>query len=240
MPPTSRLPNGALAAPLPILEGDRPVTALILDDSEFDRRRIARLLEKASPGIQVLEAETMAEFEAALEEGPMDLVFIDYLLVGTDGLSALDELLSRPDQQGATAIMLASQGNLRVAMSAMRRGCADYIEKSELSAEGLAETLSRALGRRLLQAALETPGGLEATLQGTALRLVAATSVELRAKAEELIERLKALCTKAGPGPIEAADESEALAAAAELMQLLTELQGHAARGLRGPVGRMI
>lgn len=232
--------KSALATPLPILEGDRPITALILDDSEFDRRRIARLLEKASPGIEVREAETMEEFEAALEEEPMDLVFIDYLLVGTDGLSALDRLLDKPEQRGATPIMLASQGNLRVAMSAMRRGCADYIEKSELTVNGLADTLSRALGRRLLKVVLETPGGLEATLQGTALRLVAASSVELRAKAEELIERLKSLCAKARDGKIAADDESSALSTAAALMQLLSELQGHAAHGLRGPMGRLI
>ena len=239
MPPSLKSAGAPIAA-MPLLEGDRPISALIFDDSEFDRRRIARLLERASPGMQVLEAETMAEFEAALEEGPLDFVFIDYLLVGTDGLSALDRLLDRPDQQGATAIMLASEGNLRVAMSAMRRGCADYIEKSELSAEGLAETLATALGRRLLKAALETPGGLEATLQGAALRLVAASSVELRAKAEDLIAKLKALFATAAGGKVDEETERRALAVAAEVVQLLTELQEHASRGLRGPVKHLI
>ena len=183
------------APPLPGSVAGLPVRALVLDDSAFDRGQVGRLLRKVCGSVAVRDAADLDEFRTALDEVDYDLVMIDYLLVGTTGLTALDVLTEHPRQSGSTAIMVAGEGNLDVALTAMRRGCRDYIPKSDLSVDGLREVLGRALDRTFERAATESPEALTRTVENAAVRFASASGTVAAALSREILRRVGPLCT---------------------------------------------
>ncbi|MBC7286870.1 MAG: diguanylate cyclase [Armatimonadetes bacterium] len=72
-------------------------------------------------------ADEAACLQALSEQGPFDVLLLDYTLPGTTGL----ELLAAVREAGfdLPAIMLTGSGNERVAASAVRAGIADYLIK---------------------------------------------------------------------------------------------------------------
>lgn len=153
------LSTAAIVGDPPIL----PVQAtriLILDDSETDRMRLRRCCESAGLHVEVTETDTLASFEVALADADFDLVFIDYMLVGETGLAAVDIYAALPLARRAPAIMLAGEGRIDIAVDAMRRGCADYVTKSELSVATLQKSIATAMERVLREA--ENRQGAEA------------------------------------------------------------------------------
>ncbi|GGL63591.1 response regulator [Wenxinia marina] len=231
--PTSLPADAPALSPFTVGRLDRPPTALVLDDSAFDRRRLSRLLDRICPAIEVIETSTVAQFEDALKRNRVELVFIDYLLAGWTGLAALDRLMADPVHGGATAIMLAGQGDLQIALQAMRRGCADYLEKASLSEETLTDALATTLARRMLNTALDARQVLETTLQRTALRQAAATGAQLRSRTLGAISALDdariAGAQRGGPSLDRTADLLR------ELAGLVSDLEGQTARVLRRP-----
>ena len=172
------------AAPLTSLR-DRGPAALILDDNEFDRIRLSRMLRRALPDIDIRQAQDVDAFERELDQGEVDLVFIDYLLPGQDGLAALGKLRAHPDQSTATPIMLVGHGDHRVARLAMRGGCADYVEKSDLTPEALTRMLSETMVDRPAGLADEAAIAERLALRETVIRLIAALGLEIRDDAEQ-------------------------------------------------------
>ena len=100
---------------------------LIVDDEEDIRDLIAGILE--DEGNETRQAH---DADSALEEIARrrpSLVFLDIWLQGSrlDGLQLLDELQSQhPD---LPVVMISGHGNVETAVSAIRRGAYDYIEK---------------------------------------------------------------------------------------------------------------
>ena len=100
---------------------------LIVDDEEDIRDLIAGILE--DEGNETRQAH---DADSALEEIARrrpSLVFLDIWLQGSrlDGLQLLDELQAQhPD---LPVVMISGHGNVETAVSAIRRGAYDYIEK---------------------------------------------------------------------------------------------------------------
>ncbi len=155
------MPSVVLDAPLESLPNDDPPTIaramrlLVVDDSELDRQRMLRLCTRAGLRFTAAEAGTLAEMATALDEQSFDLVFIDYVLAGDTGLDALDLLVSHPDQTAAAAIMIAGEGQIDIAVDAIRKGCSDYLTKSQTSVEILQKSIATALERRMLSAIID-------------------------------------------------------------------------------------
>ena len=171
-----------------------PVRALVLDDSDFDRTRVARLLRKVCGSVSIRDASDISDFRSALDEADFDLILIDYLLVGETGLTAVDLLAQHPRQSGSTAIMVAGEGNLDIALRAMRRGCTDYIPKSDLSVDGLRDILANALQRTFERVALRNPTALSRTVEGASLRFAAASGGATVALGQQILSRIGPLC----------------------------------------------
>ena len=190
--------GSALSLETTILPGTgprAPVRALVLDDSDFDRTRVARLLQKVCGTVTIRDASDIGDFRAALDEADFDLILIDYLLVGETGLTAVELLADHPRQAGSTAIMVAGEGNLDVALRAMRGGCTDYIPKSELSVEGLRDILAQALQRTFERVAMHSPQALAQTVEGASLRFAAASGNASAALGRQILARIGPLCT---------------------------------------------
>lgn len=113
---------------------------LIIDDEEAIRFSLRGILE--DEGMEVLEASD-AESGLALADGEaLDLVFLDIWLPGMDGLAALD--LLRADHPDVPVVMISGHGTIETAVSAIRRGAYDFIEKP-LSLEKIVILAARAI-----------------------------------------------------------------------------------------------
>ncbi|NCC25352.1 MAG: sigma-54-dependent Fis family transcriptional regulator [Deltaproteobacteria bacterium] len=113
---------------------------LIIDDEQDIRLSLRGILE--DEGFEVIEAATGEEgSRLALEQSP-DLVLLDIWLPGQDGLEVLDFLhLRLPD---LPVIMISGHGNIETAVTAIKKGAHDFIEKP-LSLEKIVVSVQKAL-----------------------------------------------------------------------------------------------
>jgi PAS domain S-box-containing protein len=116
---------------------------LVVDDDEVDRMAVRRALRSAGVAAHVAEAETVEAALAALADGELDAVFLDYQLPGGDGL----RVLKRAREAGfrAPVIVLTGQSDDQVAVELMKAGASDYLTKGSLTPERLEQTLRTAL-----------------------------------------------------------------------------------------------
>lgn len=113
---------------------------LIIDDEEAIRFSLRGILE--DEGMEVLEAcDAESGLPLADAEAP-DLVFLDIWLPGMDGLTALD--LLRAAHPDVPVVMISGHGTIETAVSAIRRGAYDFIEKP-LSLEKIVILAARAV-----------------------------------------------------------------------------------------------
>ncbi|PRZ42949.1 response regulator [Tritonibacter scottomollicae] len=125
---------------------------LTLDDDNVDRMRLIRICEKSGMSFEYSEAENLSQLRSLLDQEPFDIVFLDHNLGRDSGLDALHMVISHEDQAGAIPIMVTGANDLKIAMDAMRNGCADYLVKEELTVASLTKSVATAVERRMLYA----------------------------------------------------------------------------------------
>ncbi|WP_454833040.1 response regulator [Pseudoxanthomonas wuyuanensis] len=114
---------------------------LVVDDDPDLRRLITDFL--ASHGYQVESANNVAEMRRAIEARRPDLVVLDVMMPGEDGLSAARQLAS---EHGPAVIMLSALGSDTDRIIGLEVGADDYLAKPCNPRELLARV--RALLRR--------------------------------------------------------------------------------------------
>ncbi len=100
---------------------------LVVDDEEDIRELVAGIL--SDEGHETRTARDADSALQAIDERLPRLVFLDIWLQGSrlDGLSLLDEIKQRyPD---LPVVMISGHGNIETAVSAIKRGAYDFIEK---------------------------------------------------------------------------------------------------------------
>lgn len=133
----------------PLAGHGQTLSILILDDNEFDRRRIARLAEQMGLDLRITNVAALADLPAALDDAVFDLAFLDYRLPEGDGLDALQMIRSHPRNTSAAIIMVAGETLTDVVIQAIRGGCDDFIEKDRLDPDHLKEAVQKALEQSL-------------------------------------------------------------------------------------------
>ena len=118
---------------------DQTIHILVVEDDELDRMIIKRALKSSGLSVDVIFAEDLESGKDATLDKDYDCIFLDYNLPGGTGI----ELLRTIRNQGNTSpiIIVTSHGDEKVAVEAMKSGASDYIPKSLLSPEGLAQSL---------------------------------------------------------------------------------------------------
>jgi CheY-like chemotaxis protein len=139
------------------------IRTLVLDDSAFDRTRIRRLGARLDLPMEFVEADSVRGLSPLLDRHSYDLILVDYEMPEADGLQALDLIRNHAGQGSAATIMISGQAGTRVAVSALKRGCQDFIPKADISREVLRPAILQALAskRQALHAAIpHDPGAL--------------------------------------------------------------------------------
>jgi len=141
MQQSASMENGAmLGMPPPV-----GVRALLLDDSSFDRARIRRMSTKSPVPVQLDEVGSIEELDHAVHAQRYDLILIDYRLPVGNGMQALDHILNTPKNRDAGKIMITGDCTVDTAVQALRGGCHDFLNKSEMTADVLNTAMTNAL-----------------------------------------------------------------------------------------------
>ena len=118
---------------------------LLIDDEARVRTSLKMVLE---PNYEILQAADAQEgLETFRKEGP-DLVLLDVILPGTDGLAVLETL--RSESRMTPVIMLTGTKSVKTAVDAMKLGAADYLSKP-FDVEELRIVVDRALSSQALE-----------------------------------------------------------------------------------------
>jgi two-component system response regulator HydG len=133
-------------------------TLLVIDDDDTIREGVVAVAERK--GHRVLSAASGTEGLGLLAKSAVDLVLTDLKMDGMDGIQVLQEVKAR-DSSIAVMIMTA-YATIETAVSAIKLGAYDYLEKPFGSLDALRVKIDRALEWRKLQ---ERSVKLEATAE---------------------------------------------------------------------------
>ncbi|HSN03642.1 MAG TPA: sigma-54 dependent transcriptional regulator [Nitrospira sp.] len=118
---------------------------LLIDDEPRVRASLKVVLE---PNYEILQAADAQEgLDTFRKEGP-DLVLLDVILPGTDGLAVLQTL--RSESRMTPVIMLTGTKSVKTAVDAMKLGAADYLSKP-FDVEELRIVLDRTINSQELE-----------------------------------------------------------------------------------------
>jgi len=113
---------------------------MIVDDAQFMRMRIAKLLTKH--GYDTVEAGDGEEAVQTYRSTRPDAVLMDITMPRKDGISALAEI--REFDPRAIIIMLTALGQQSMILAAMKAGASDFLVKP-YNSERVTKALQRAL-----------------------------------------------------------------------------------------------
>lgn len=142
---------------------------LVVDDEVDIRELVAGIL--SDEGYETRTAFDADSALAAIDDRVPSLVFLDIWLQGSrlDGLALLDEI--KKQHPNLPVVMISGHGNIETAVSAIRRGAYDFIEKP-FKADRLILVAERALETSKLKrevSSLRKRGGHNLDLIGTSL-----------------------------------------------------------------------
>ena len=106
---------------------------LILDDSVFDRKRLKRALDKLPGHFTITEAGNLQNLKECLLSKQFDILFVDYGLGDGNGLDALKIIQASEMNRNAFNIMVTGTDSSRLAVSALKGGFHDFVNKDDLS-----------------------------------------------------------------------------------------------------------
>ncbi len=119
---------------------------LIVDDEDGIRYSLRGVLE--DEGFSVSEADSGETALQTLSEEMPDLIFLDIWLPGMDGLTVLERI--KKEWDWLPVVMISGHGNIETAVSAIKKGAFDFIEKP-LSLEKVIITAEKAVEFSRLQ-----------------------------------------------------------------------------------------
>ncbi|MFM1843517.1 MAG: hypothetical protein RLZZ490_2260, partial [Cyanobacteriota bacterium] len=149
-----------------------PLTVLLVDDSEVDRRVYRRYLQTdATVKYRYLEAETLEEGLMLYQQQHPDVTLLDYSLPDGDGLEFLVEVNYRTNNLKLPVVMLTGQGDERIAAAAIKLGAADYLVKQDLTATALQIAVIQTYQNSLLRQQLNRSRQQETITTAIALKI---------------------------------------------------------------------
>ena len=107
------------------METDKRMRRVLVVDDEPGVRESLRMVLK--DGYEVIAVTSGAEALSAVSAQPVDVVLLDIVMPGMDGMQVLEEIRSR--LPGLPVIMLTATKTVKTAVGAMKLGAFDYVTK---------------------------------------------------------------------------------------------------------------
>jgi len=127
-----------------VLKMAKEINLLVIDDERGHVELIEDSLEELKYSFSITHASRPSEAEALLSEGNFDLILLDYMLPGMDGLELLECI--REIQNDVPVIFMTAHGDENIAAAAMKKGADDYVSKKlDLNTPRLPAAVERAL-----------------------------------------------------------------------------------------------
>jgi diguanylate cyclase (GGDEF)-like protein len=122
---------------------------LIVDDISDNRSVLKRRFERR--GFDVAEAESGLIAIDLIEQGPFDLVLLDVMMPGIDGMETLKRIRSRKSASTLPVIMVTAKSESDNIVDALEQGANDYVTKPVDFAVALARVNTQLSRRRAEQ-----------------------------------------------------------------------------------------
>jgi DNA-binding NarL/FixJ family response regulator len=119
---------------------------LLVDDHAFLRDALAEVMARAFPRAQVLQAGTLREAQALLQQHPdIDLLLLDLQLPDGDGLAALPDLRAA---SSARLVVMSADESVESIGAALENGACGYLPKT-LSSGAMLQALDDVMQGRI-------------------------------------------------------------------------------------------
>jgi signal transduction histidine kinase/HPt (histidine-containing phosphotransfer) domain-containing protein len=116
---------------------------LIIDDDKVDTVTIIRSISHSGIIADVENAFSAQEGIEKIKSFNYDLIFLDYMMPDSDGISFLKKLKDLGIE--TPVIFVTSQGDEKIASQAILGGASDYIPKTLLTPDGISQSIRNAL-----------------------------------------------------------------------------------------------
>ncbi|WP_375504184.1 ATP-binding protein [uncultured Nostoc sp.] len=116
---------------------------LVVDDDEVDRMAVRGALTKAGIQMELSEVADGNDAFSILSTTAYDCVFLSYRLLNQDGLTLIQQL--RSSEIKVPLVVLTGLENEQTAVQLLKTGATDYLSKSRISPENLAQVLRSAI-----------------------------------------------------------------------------------------------
>lgn len=122
-------------------------TILLIEDDSVDAAIVARMLQEppASGEYRLLHVSTAEAGLSRLDEGDIDCVLLDFRLPDMDGIDVLRQI--QKCRSVVPVVAVTGMGSESLAVSAMKEGAKDYIQKGSFTPVSLYLAISNAIER---------------------------------------------------------------------------------------------
>ncbi|MEO0370832.1 MAG: response regulator [Pseudomonadota bacterium] len=140
-----------LQTALPIKDPTADIVAeglriLILDDSDFDLRRVSRMISEIRSNVFIKATKTLEEFEEAFKTDVYSLCLIDHSLGnGKTSSDAMDIIKSSVLSSETPAVLITGMSDDTILIEAVRHGFVSYLDKAQMTVAGLKTVITEAL-----------------------------------------------------------------------------------------------
>lgn len=100
---------------------------MVVDDEIGALTLIGIMLERG--GFEVLKAKDAEQALVVLDHDKPDLIILDVMMPGMDGIELCRVLRQRPDTERTPILILSARGDAKSVMSGMDAGASDYLPK---------------------------------------------------------------------------------------------------------------
>lgn len=126
-------------------------TLLLLDDSAIDRAIYCRFLRKnPEKNCHIVEFDHAEEALIWCQQHRPDILLLDYVLPGMNGLEFLLKLRERVEYGQIPCIIMTGHENQELAVQLLKSGAEDVLDKNRITPEGLNRAIANALQRSFL------------------------------------------------------------------------------------------
>jgi two-component system, OmpR family, phosphate regulon response regulator PhoB len=122
-----------------------PKKILIVEDDAFMGNLLERKFKQEN--FEIFRAGTVDEARKILESQPIDLILLDIILPGTDGLTYLKELKINPALKDTPVIITSNLGQQEEIERGIADGAMDYIVKAHATPGEIVQKVEGILGK---------------------------------------------------------------------------------------------